>query len=207
MDGCRFEDRGQALPLVVVLLWLVMGAALLLAALASAAIDRSRAQAGADAVALAGVVDPSSIDAVAAANEVTVMHTTSRGDTTLSVRVRSGEATAPARAAAPPLAHQGLDPRMIAALAAAEQLLGEPVVVVSGLRSRADQQRLWDQRHTNPYPVAPPGTSRHELGQAVDVALRQVAALSAVAGAVGLCHPLPVVDPVHFVLCEMTPTR
>jgi D-alanyl-D-alanine carboxypeptidase len=36
-------------------------------------------------------------------------------------------------------------------------------------RTRAIQQGLWDNRHTNPNPVAPPGTSRHEGGFAFDV--------------------------------------
>ena len=45
---------------------------------------------------------------------------------------------------------------------------GRNIYVTSGLRTRAEQQRLWDNRHNNPYPVAPPGTSRHETGRAVD---------------------------------------
>ena len=41
--------------------------------------------------------------------------------------------------------------------------------VTAGFRSRAKQQELWDNRASNPYPVARPGTSNHESGQAVDV--------------------------------------
>lgn len=43
------------------------------------------------------------------------------------------------------------------------------VRITSVLRSRAQQQELWANRHTNPYPVAPPGTSMHELGRAFDI--------------------------------------
>lgn len=39
----------------------------------------------------------------------------------------------------------------------------------SGLRSTADQQRLYDNRASNPNPVAVPGTSKHERGLAVDI--------------------------------------
>ena len=45
--------------------------------------------------------------------------------------------------------------------------------VTSGYRSDAEQQRLWNNRGSNPYPVAPPGTSNHGKtlfpGGAVDV--------------------------------------
>jgi hypothetical protein len=40
----------------------------------------------------------------------------------------------------------------------------------SGVRSTADQQRLYDNRASNPNPVAAPGTSNHERGLAVDIA-------------------------------------
>jgi hypothetical protein len=90
---------------------------------------------------------------------------------------------------------------MSAALARAEALLGEPVPITSGWRSPADQQRLWDQRAGNPYPVARPGTSRHEQGLAVDVPRAFVPRLRAVAHRVGLCFPLPTTDPVHFEIC------
>ncbi|OWY58787.1 hypothetical protein B7486_78095, partial [cyanobacterium TDX16] len=85
----------------------------------------------------------------------------------------------------------------------AEQLLGEPVPITSGWRSPADQQRLWDQRGSSPYPVARPGTSKHEQGLAVDVPLAFVPRLRGVAAAAGLCFPLPTTDPVHFELCPV----
>lgn len=39
----------------------------------------------------------------------------------------------------------------------------------SGVRSTADQARLYADRENNPNPVAPPGTSHHEIGTAVDI--------------------------------------
>jgi len=35
-------------------------------------------------------------------------------------------------------------------------------------RSYSYQLKLWNERANNPYPVAPPGTSKHELGLAFD---------------------------------------
>ena len=89
-----------------------------------------------------------------------------------------------------------------AALARAEQLLGRPVPITSGYRSPDEQASLWARRASNPYPVAPPGTSMHELGLAIDVPSSFVATLVAIAPDVGLCHRYPVADPVHFEVCE-----
>lgn len=41
--------------------------------------------------------------------------------------------------------------------------------VTSVRRSYSDQLRLWNNRHNNAYPVAPPGYSRHEYGLAWDM--------------------------------------
>jgi LAS superfamily LD-carboxypeptidase LdcB len=43
------------------------------------------------------------------------------------------------------------------------------VQVTSTYRSYTEQLRLWLTRSSNPYPVAPPGRSFHELGRAFDV--------------------------------------
>jgi LAS superfamily LD-carboxypeptidase LdcB len=75
------------------------------------------------------------------------------------------------------------------------------VPVTSGYRSPADQTRLWLDRARNPFPVAPPGTSMHERGLAVDVPLGVADRLAAVGAEAGLCRPYPVADPVHFELC------
>lgn len=41
--------------------------------------------------------------------------------------------------------------------------------VTSVRRSRTEQLRLWHNRKNNRYPVAPPGSSKHELGRAFDL--------------------------------------
>jgi hypothetical protein len=48
---------------------------------------------------------------------------------------------------------------------------GETWEITSGLRTVAEQQVLWDNRHTNPFPVARPGTSNHQHGNAADVSV------------------------------------
>jgi len=48
---------------------------------------------------------------------------------------------------------------------------GEKFHVTSGHRSYAEQKRLWDNRHNNPFPVAPPGKSNHHDGRAADVTI------------------------------------
>jgi hypothetical protein len=95
----------------------------------------------------------------------------------------------------------GLAPAMLGAIARAEQLLGRELPIASGRRTEAEQRRLWEARHANPYPVAPPGTSMHEQGLAIDIPAGFVATLLAVAADAGLCRPLPGTDPVHFELC------
>lgn len=40
--------------------------------------------------------------------------------------------------------------------------------VTSVYRSHTEQLRLWNNRHNNPYPVAPPGYSYHEYRRAWD---------------------------------------
>ena len=91
---------------------------------------------------------------------------------------------------------------MRAALARAGQVLGKPVPVTSGFRSADDQRRLWLGRAANRFPVAPPGTSMHERGLAVDVPEAFAERLAAVGRDAGLCRPFPTSDPVHFELCD-----
>ncbi len=174
--------------------------------------DRARARTAADAAALAGAAEgEDAARDVAEANGGELLHIETNGDE-VRVRVRFGDVDAYARARATVRAvpgaggaaadgRVGLAPTMLAALARADGLLGEAVPIVSGLRTRAQQQALWDRRHTNPYPVARPGTSDHERGLAVDVPRHVVADLVAVADEAGLCQPLPESDPVHFVVC------
>jgi hypothetical protein len=180
-----------------------------------AAVARAQAVTAADAAALAGAADTK--DAAAAAARWNGARLVSYEELGTDVRVRveraGARATARARKAAgtadlffddqPGLAssERGLAPAMRAALERAKAALGAPVPVTSGFRSRAQQASLWANRAANPYPVAAPGTSRHESGLAVDVPTSFVPRLLSVASRVGLCQPYPRTDPVHFELC------
>ena len=63
------------------------------------------------------------------------------------------------------------NPELLQRLDALAAKRGEHFTITSGGRSFAEQQRLWDARGSNPYPVAHPGTSRHETGRAADVTI------------------------------------
>lgn len=75
--------------------------------------------------------------------------------------------------------------------------LGVPII--SGLRSREDQQRLYDERASNKNPVAPPGTSKHETGNAIDVDSSKLTEEGrGILKAMGYYQPLPKEDPNHW---------
>ena len=63
------------------------------------------------------------------------------------------------------------NPELLKRLDALAAQRGMHFHITSGLRTRAEQQALWDARGSNPYPVAQPGTSRHESGNAADVTI------------------------------------
>lgn len=211
-------DHGQAAPLAVAMVALAAITLLAMVPVGNALDGRTRARTAADAAALAGAVEgEDGARRLAEANGGELVEFEVDGDRTL-VEVRVGELTAHAGARATRSARlpatpddartpagggdrAGLAPAMQAALARADGLLGRPVPVVSGLRTRAEQEALWTGRATNPYPVARPGTSDHERGLAIDVPRDFVDDLLAVAAAAGLCQPLPRTDPVHFVVC------
>jgi D-alanyl-D-alanine carboxypeptidase/Putative Flp pilus-assembly TadE/G-like len=210
------NDAGQIVPLAAALVGLCCMALLSLVPVARALDDRARARTAADAAALAGAADGErTAREVAGANGADLLEIERDGDEVV-VQVRVGEVEAYARARATRRQvdvgaggtaggaggrRAGLAPGMLAALARADGLLGRPVTVVSGLRSRSQQEALWERRATNPYPVARPGTSDHERGLAIDVPRADVADLRRVARAAGLCQPLPVADPIHFIVC------
>jgi hypothetical protein len=194
-------------PVVAVLVLVAGGLAIAVGQLGIAAVRASRAQTAADAGALAAAVaDRAAAEAAVAANGGRLVEL-QRVGAEVEVIVAVGDAAASARARretpvmAPTGRQAGLAPAMLAAVARAEQLLGQEVQITSGRRSEAEQRRLWEARHTNPYPVAPPGTSMHEQGLAVDVPRWFVVKLLAVGADAGLCRPLPGADPVHFELC------
>lgn len=77
--------------------------------------------------------------------------------------------------------------------------LGFQARVTSGFRSRKKQAWLYDRwlRGLQSYPVAPPGTSDHERGLALDVVSTDTDKLVRLLASVGLSWAGPS-DPVHF---------
>ena len=156
---------------------------------------RARAQAAADAAALAAVAEsapPGDGDPAGAARRFATLNggrlvecLCEPGGTAMQVRVEVGGVLADARAVFDPSAlvplnggfdAGGLDPRVAAATARLVEEAHGAVRVVSGYRSTAEQSRLWDdalRRYGSVEAaddwVAPPGSSMHERGLAVDL--------------------------------------
>ncbi|MBW3537045.1 MAG: M15 family metallopeptidase [Actinobacteria bacterium] len=203
-------EQGQVLPLVAALIAVIGVMAVQVGRVGEAAYQRAQAQTAADAAALAGVADGrAGAESVARANRGRLV-SYREIDADVQVTVRLGDATAEARArgsagggaAWAQGSSTGLAPAMRAAIARAAALLGRPIPITSGFRSIAQQRALWARRHTNPYPVAPPGTSMHGRGLAIDVPRSFVPVLLRVARQAGLCQPYPRNDPIHFELCR-----
>ena len=156
---------------------------------------RTRAQTAADAAALAAVAEsaPSgAADPVGAARRFAALNggrviecLCEPGGTAMQVRAEVGGVIADARAVMDPNAlvpvtgafdARGLDPRLASATARLIEEAHGAIRVVSGYRSTAEQSRLWDDalvRYGSAEAaddwVAPPGSSMHERGLAVDL--------------------------------------
>ena len=63
------------------------------------------------------------------------------------------------------------NPELLSRLEALAARRGESFSITSGLRTYGEQEALWNARGSNPFPVAQPGTSRHESGNAADVTI------------------------------------
>jgi hypothetical protein len=170
------NERGQALPLLALVIVVGGVAMLALGRIGGAAVERARASAAADAAALAGAAEGrDAARGVTAANEGRIVRYEVLGDD-VRARVAVGEAEATARArrtsgaplAVPP-GREGASPAVLAALARADQVLGGRVVV----------------------------TAVHPDGLEVSVASVWAGPLAA-AGA-GLCQAGP--DPLRFGIC------
>jgi hypothetical protein len=75
------------------------------------------------------------------------------------------------------------NPELLQRLEALAAGRGEHFHITSGMRTIAEQQRLWDNRGSNPFPVARPGTSRHQSGNAADVTVNGTPIQSAIGAA------------------------
>ena len=73
---------------------------------------------------------------------------------------------------------------------------GKDLPITSAVRSKAEQQRLYDQRGNNPNPVAKPGTSLHETGDALDIS---ASVPEKFLNKFGIHRPMGKKDPVHAV--------
>jgi hypothetical protein len=177
-------ERGQAVPLLLVVLALAVAAALLVGEVGAAASRRARAQTAADAAALAGAAaGEAEARAVAYENDGKVELFRREGAVvTVTVRVADARATASAEAASvAPVSPAGggdrsdLAPAMLAALARADQLIGAPVQVVAG------------------------------AGLEVEVSEASAAHLREIGREAGLCQLRAVTHPLQFATCP--PTR
>lgn len=205
------DERGQVAPLLALFAVGIGLACLGLGRFAAGAVNAARARTAADASALAGSVAGEDEARSLARRNGGHLEAFEAAGSDVRVRVRVGPHTVSARARSTSnRAHadmpasagpNAMAPALRAALARAEQLLGGPVPVTSGYRSAADQRRLWRGRATNRFPVAPPGTSMHERGLAIDVPAAFAQRLASVAAGAGLCRPYPSTDPVHFEIC------
>src|SRR4051794_32732009 len=63
------------------------------------------------------------------------------------------------------------NPELLRRLEALAAKRGEHFHSNSGVRTYAEEMRLWNGRGSNPCPVAGPGTSRHESGRAAGVTI------------------------------------
>ena len=202
-------ERGSALAALVLVVVVAAGMAWGIRSLDLGGLFRSRADAVAAEAARAGAVDgPQGAWVVATSRGGTVVSFDLDGpDVVVAVDVLGTVGHGRARSRAADLAalvaagRQGLAPAVLAALSRADVLLGRPVPVVSGFRSTAKQAELYAERASNPYPVAPPGSSKHEHGLAVDVPRALAPSLAGISSSTGLCQPYPGTDPVHFELC------
>lgn len=178
MRSPRAGERGQALPLLVVVLLAAVAATLVVAQLGVAALHRARARTAADAAALAGAAEgEAAARALATANGAELVTFAVLGST-VEVAVRHGPASATAtaeRATAAP--HRGVVPALAAALARAEQLLGRRIEVLAVL----------------------------DGGTAIEVDAATAALIVALAEHAGLCRQAPQTRPVHFEPCPPIP--
>ena len=185
----RSDERGQAVPLLALLVVAIGGLTLGLARFGVAATHAARAQAAADAAALAGAAeDRAAAEALARANGAEVATSAAAGGE-VEVRVVAGRAWAVARARATGGSAVGgwvgrsasagaatrLTPELRTALAAAADLLRQPVPIAAG------------------------------SGRWVAVPRSFEARLAAVASSVGLCQQTAQTDPVRFQLCQDGP--
>ena len=97
--------------------------------------------------------------------------------------------------------NEGLANAIKAAASEYMSVTGKPVVVTSAVRSKEEQQKLYDDYKAgkSKFPAAPPGQSKHALGTAVDIdsGTANAMAQKGILGKYGLGQPVAG-DPVHI---------
>jgi hypothetical protein len=91
--------------------------------------------------------------------------------------------------------------RLEEAKAEYRRVYGKDMPITSTVRTRAEQEALFNTRGTNPNLVAPPGKSQHEVGNAVDVAANVP---DTFLNRFGLHRPHGAKDPVHVELMPVS---
>lgn len=181
------NQRGQATPLLAVLVLAVGGLTLALARFGADASHSSQAQSAADAAALAAAADGrGAADALAAANGASLTSYDASGRE-VEVRARVGDAWAVARA------RRTGGGGGITGWVGTDGSGGAADALAPGLRAALDEAATLLHQ---PVPIT------LASGRAVVVPRPFVGRLAAVADRVGLCQPSPQIDPVRFVLCR-----
>ena len=180
------NDRGQATPLLALVVLAVGGLIFGTARFGAIASHASQAQSAADAAALAGAAEGrDGADALAAANGGDVVDYEAVGrDVEVRARVRDAWAVARAR-------------RVGGGGGVTGWVGNEGAGGVAARLSRALRQALEDAAELLHQPVPIVATS----GRSVDVPRSFAARLSAVAARVGLCRQPSQPDPVRFAMC------
>jgi len=91
--------------------------------------------------------------------------------------------------------------RLEEAKAEYRRVYGKDMPITSTVRTRAEQEALFNARGTNPNLVAPPGKSQHEFGNAVDIAANVP---DTFLNRFGLHRPHGAKDPVHVELMKVS---
>lgn len=108
---------------------------------------------------------------------------------------------------------QGPSPSMAGAAAGAPQLRGNAegvakdlnIPILSGYRSPEKQAELYAKRDVGGVPVAKPGYSQHQFGNAIDVDVKKLTPQQRTDLEANFTQPLPQKDPNHWVLKNAAP--
>lgn len=96
--------------------------------------------------------------------------------------------------------HKGMHNEMVKIIQQVELHLNVPIKMTTATRSRAEQTCLWHKLGQDRSRVAPPGTSKHEFGVAIDVEKSTYQRFDKTLRQFGLCTPVAG-EPWHYEPC------